>query len=557
MTHLGFLVPRIGLLPDFSWGYDPLNELRWICNAIQHGQDSSLLGLKSSFTSLYTHIVVPMHPTLEIDRQLSLKHHQLGFVVTDRLDWILKTRTFQALDRHVALPYDWAGASMGENRESTLQFGRFARFLIGKSPRDVDRAIRFIVRDAAQNVPYYRNAFAQAKIDPKDVRGVSDLVRLPIATKGALLTAAEGGWMRQGVNWSRCFRTSTSGTTGMILTIRMTRPEMYFRRISLVLAMTKGIRLRLPLKIIDVGAPPVKRQGDLAQRLNLVRVIFVPIEESLSSQIQVLQGTKVAIVQGQPSLLKLLAEELQQRGVTDISCDQVTTTGEVLHQPVRELLERTFSAKVRDLYNCDEVGNMAWECPDHSGVMHVNTDTCCFEIVDQQGSRSEAGCEGRVLVTSLYNLAMPFIRYATGDRAEMCPPQRDRCSCGYRGSSIRLIGGRDEDYLILADGRWVSPRIPFRMVWDQLPVTAFENRVHEIVRSFQLIQETYDRFTLRVSPGPHYEPTVWDGLEAKLQTLHKNVKLSVELDESLSISCGLGKFSAVVSRVPRSSTPSE
>ena len=443
---------------------------------------------------------------------------------------------------------------VGGNRALVSQFARLARFKIGKSPRDVDQAIRFIVRDATQHVPYYRHAFAQADISPGDIRGSSDLVTLPITTKETLLTTIEGGWMRKGVDWSRCFRTSTSGTTGMVLTIRMTRPEMYFRRISLVLAMSKNVRYRLPMKLVDVGAPPVKKQQDLAQRLGLIRVAYVPLQENVSNQICLLQRMRPTILEGRPSLLQLLATEMQQRGVTGVSCGLVATTGEVLHEPVRELLERTFSAKVRDHYNCDELGNMAWECPDRPGVMHVNTDTSVIEIVDEKGLRVQEGCEGRVIVTSLYNRAMPFIRYAIGDRAEIYAPHRSRCSCGHRGPSIRLVGGRDEDYLIFADGKRVSPRIPYRMVWDQLPVADFENRVHEFVRSFQLVQETYDRFTLRVAPGPKYEPKVWDKLETTLRTLHKDIKLSVQLDESLNLSCGSGKFSGVKSRVPRHPT---
>ena len=434
-------------------------------------------------------------------------------------------------------------------------FARLTRFKTHKSPRDIDRAIQFMVQDAHRHVPYYRHAFSREGISPGAIRGCADLAFLPITTKEALLTSAEGGWLREGTDLSRCFRTSTSGTTGMVLTVRMTRPEMYYRRISLLLAMGKSLPLRLPLTLVDVGAPPVKRQADLAQRLGLVRVAYVPLESSPADQIRVLRQLHPTILEGRPSLLKLLADEIQRRNIADISCDLIATTGEVLHHPVRELLQQAFSAKVRDYYNCDEVGNLAWECPENPGTMHVNTDTCVLEVVDEEGALVEPGCEGRVLVTSLYNRTMPFIRYAIGDRAVLQPPERDRCSCGHRGPSMRLLGGRDEDYLVFPGGKQVSPRIPYRMVWDQLPVADCENRVHDVVRSFQLVQETHDRFVLRVAPGPKYEPGVWDGLEEKLRSLHPNLRLSVRLEESLNLAAGAGKFSSVVSHVGRPSAP--
>lgn len=184
--------------------------------------------------------------------------------------------------------------------------------------------------------------------------------------------------------------------------------------------------------------------------------------------------------------------------------------------------------------------------------MHVNTDVSVLEIVDEAGRPVDPGDEGRLVVTSLYNRTMPFIRYELGDRAVLRPRDAGGCRCGHQGPSLSLIGGRDEDYLILPDGSRISPRLPFRIVWDQLPVLGNENRVHEIVRSFQLVQESPDRLILRVVPGTHYDPRIWRDLEAAFRTVHRDLSVSVRLEEAIDLGDGTGKFSGVVSRAARS-----
>lgn len=437
-------------------------------------------------------------------------------------------------------------------------FGRISRFRLGKTPRDVDRAIRYLVRDAATHVPFYRSIYTAAGIASRTVRGVDDLPRLPIATKEALLSATDGGWLRRGTDPQRCFKSSTSGTTGMILTAHLSRSEMYYRRMTLVLAIGKNVRLRFPLTIANVGAPPMKATSDLAQRLGFVRIVHISSRVSAADQLEQLRKLRPAILEGRPTLLQQLAEEALRFGELPTLCDVIVTTGEVLHGPVRELLERAFGTAVRDYYSCDEVGNLAWECPDDSSVMHVNSDVCVLEVVDEMGAPIGAGRDGRVLVTSLYNRTMPFIRYEIGDRGWIHPEAVRRCSCGHLGTSMSLLGGRDEDYLVLPDGTRISPRIAFRIVWDQLPILGNENTIHRLVRSFQLVQETPHEFVLRVDPGPHYNARMWDNLQSSLAYLHPGLVVTVRLEKGLELRNGAGKFSAVVSRVQSNgSDPSE
>lgn len=115
-----------------------------------------------------------------------------------------------------------------------------------------------------------------------------------------------------------------------------------------------------------------------------------------------------------------------------------------------------FGCRLAEICNCEEVGNVAWECPRTAGVMHVNSDACVLEIVDEDGRPARSGEGGRVIVTNLFNRTMPFIRYELGDRAALLPSKR--CECGYDGPSMTLVAGRSGDFIRPPSGRRVSLR---------------------------------------------------------------------------------------------------
>ena len=67
---------------------------------------------------------------------------------------------------------------------------------------------------------------------------------------------------------------------------------------------------------------------------------------------------------------------------------------------------------------------------------------------------------GKILATSLYNYALPFIRYDTGDLGIISP---SKCSCGRKTPLIKKIIGRTTDFLKLNDVAIGSPVLTILM----------------------------------------------------------------------------------------------
>jgi phenylacetate-CoA ligase len=179
---------------------------------------------------------------------------------------------------------------------------------------------------------------------------------------------------------------------------------------------------------------------------------------------------------------------------------------ELLFPNVRALMEDVFHCRVVDYYNCEEVGNLAWECPANPGLMHPNTATGWIEIVDQQGNPAPIGSEGHVIVTNLYNYSMPFIRYAMGDRGTMMKP--GLCSCGCNGPVMRLTEGRNENFIVLPDSREITPRLMYEVVNSAFPHETPGWSMIDAIRTFQIIQEETDLIVVKVVPGPAYSESL-------------------------------------------------
>lgn len=120
------------------------------------------------------------------------------------------------------------------------------------------------------------------------------------------------------------------------------------------------------------------------------------------------------------------------------------------------------------------------------------------EVVDEQGNPVKKGV-GRLVSTSLWNMAQPFIRYDTQDFVEV---DDTPCECGREHLKIVRILGRDNDVLVMPSGR--------RFIVHNFTVF-FQTDIPELKRSidqFQVVKQKSGCVVFRLVVNENYDTEV-------------------------------------------------
>ena len=418
------------------------------------------------------------------------------------------------------------------------------RFLPNKSRFGIDRALRIVVRSAERHVVTYRRLLEHSGVSTDSIRGVADLPRLPVLSKVAVFRDAPlEESIHDRASISKCVRAGTSGSTGLPVNIYMSRAEAWFRSIQLAAAWRRLARFPPVFRVADVGSWVANDAGGEVVRRGSVSVLRVSIGLPLARQADLVRRHRPHVISGYPTALGLLAEHFAE--ASKISVPLVATRGEVLHSSIRTLIETGFSGHVADFYNCEEVGNVASECPAIPRILHINTDVCVVETVDEHGLPTPAGVEGRILLTNLFNCTMPFIRYDIRDRGTVLPHSGEPCACGSRRPAMQILGGRDDDYVYLPDGRRVSPRLVATAVNRSFGELTRQGGFDRFFRRFQIIQDERAHLTIRVIPEAGVRVDLSSVIDAGLRRLHSELRSTVVLVDELPLEPS-GKFKKVI-----------
>ncbi len=425
---------------------------------------------------------------------------------------------------------------------------RLMRFKIGKSYRDTDSLLRHIVGSAYARVPFYRRVWDAAGVSVSRFRGAEDLPKLPIISKDSLLSRGLDDRLSASVNPEHTVRRGTSGTSGAPIEVHMTRPEFRFRQLILFLALQSDAGWALPLDIVEAGAwiPPTRSGSVVRHRGLLTTVTYISRKSPLEEQAHMLARTTPTVLTGSPSSLQIIASELVRLRIVAPRPRITAVRGEVLRPDVRDLLQDVFGGRVVDYYNAQEIGHIARQCPECCDVMHVNHDSCVVEVVDDKGRPVSPGEEGNVVVTSLYNTSMPFVRYWLADRAVLLGSERTCCRCGRRTQTIAPPLGRDDDLVILPDLQQVAPEALTDLVMAAGRGVGIESHFTRGMQ-FQIIQESLTHVTVRIAAREPCSEAFRTQLAQSVRALHPELECDVE--EVPEIDLGeAGKLKRVLSR---------
>lgn len=128
----------------------------------------------------------------------------------------------------------------------------------------------------------------------------------------------------------------------------------------------------------------------------------------------------------------------------------IELNGEMISQIDEKKLKDFFKIPVANMYGCNEVNAIGYECP--FGNMHVLTTNVVLQLTDAM--KDEKGFSGNAIVSSIHNNAFPILGYNLGDKIHL--NIKDKCSCGNSSPIIDQIFGRQNDSICLKNGKKID-----------------------------------------------------------------------------------------------------
>ena len=206
--------------------------------------------------------------------------------------------------------------------------------------------------------------------------------------------------------------------------------------------------------------------------------------DTLVSSIKKIREKKSII--GYPSFLLELCNHLEIKKVSaeDLGISSIITISESLEKSERNRISSSFNAPVYERYSNEENGILAQQTAESGDDYVVNWGSYFIEILELDSDKHvESGNLGRVVVTDLFNFAMPMIRYDTGDLAVYK-------KIGKNLPVLTKIHGRRMDMIYDSKGEIVSPFIFYR-------VLDFSK-----TKQFQFIQEGKKEYLFKLNGEP-------------------------------------------------------
>lgn len=402
--------------------------------------------------------------------------------------------------------------------------------------------LRAITSHAYETSDFYRRHFDSAGFNPAQIQSLEDLSKIPYLSKDDVRENLETGLISNKVDRSKILRITTSGSTGRPFTIFADRDQLEVRFAATLRALEwTGWRFgdrqaRLWHQTLGMSRSQVFRE-----RLDafLLKRLFIPAFEispqSIEAFVAKIAQHRPVLVDGYAESLNFLATYIRMGREPGFSPIAIMSSAQALPANTRRIIEEGFKTKVFDKYGSREFSGIAYECQAHDG--HHVVDECYLVELLVDGRPARSGEVGEVVITDLYNLATPMIRYRIGDLA-VAVDNSLVCGCGRSHKRIGDIEGRTQAIVHCADGTW-------------LPGTFFAHffKDHEdTIRFFQIEQRRKGAFELLIVQNDGFEIDQMNKILHDLREYVHDTEITVKYVAEIPL-VRTGKRSPVVSHV--------
>jgi len=396
-----------------------------------------------------------------------------------------------------------------------------------------DKMLRWTVRHAYRNNPFYRRKLDEAKVSPDDVKSVDDLVKLPFTTKDELRSLYPYGTLA--VPRSEVLEVhATSGTTGVPTLGFYTKNDIeVWAEVSARSLAMSGLTKEDVFQITPSFGMFTGGFGFYygARRIG---AMIVPTGAGFSRrQIQYMLDFGTTMVCAVVSYILRLTETALEMGV-DPARDTLVRKGvfgsEMWTSEMKKWVAEKWNMDVYDIYGFTELcgPGVANDCFLHDGL-HLWEDHFLVEVIDPKTGEPVGPEEkGELVFTTLTKEAAPLLRYRCRDISYIYDARS--CDCGRTHLRLGYIRGRVDDMI----------KVSGVAVWPSA-VEAVLLRHRELGPEYQIIiwrEKGLDKMKVVAELAHELKGDEAEALRNKLESeLHETLLTSVqvELAEPLSL----------------------
>jgi len=395
------------------------------------------------------------------------------------------------------------------------------------------RKFRQVFEYAREHSKFYKDLYTKHGVMDLKIEKWEDIDKVPVITKAMLREYSTSDIMTCEIHKNINIH-STSGSTGEPFKIAYTKYEDYTSHV------------RLTREIMKHGYTPFKKMALLSRyepghnfeveddigliskiqkKINIFPKKVISIFEPIESVIKQLEEYKPFIIWSTPSYIHLLALELKRQN-KDLKVPLCFLMAETISPEQMKLFRERVCKNVIDAYGCMESPSMGYSI-NTTDCKNLVVSTTLVEVINQRKVNDKE--VGDIIVTSLINKTMPFIRYELGDYVGIIDDE------SFPTKKIGKVYGRFEDILSLDDNKTLSFHQTYQMFHD----------FHE-VEQYKFIQLLNDDIVLQLKTkkGTDQEDVKKKALSIWNKYFPKSILL-IEFVEEFEISKKTGKFKVI------------
>jgi phenylacetate-coenzyme A ligase PaaK-like adenylate-forming protein len=369
-------------------------------------------------------------------------------------------------------------------RDNTHKHYKEIKFVLENFNSSASLAIRKkylneLLQHAFITVPFY-----------KKYKNLHSLSSFPVITKSMIQNNYDTFRSELYKN-KKCYKVATSGSTGTPFAVYQEKNKR-IRNIAdtIYFAERAGFKLGTKLIYIKIWVPHNKKNRLLAWMQNVQMQDVRALKENLPLLLSKLNKSKAEKgIVAHASALETISNYLDEVKMPPFDCNinSIIAISEQLNTYTKENIEKHFRKIVVSRYSNIENGIIAQQNVNSGEEFEINWASYFVEILKfNTDEPTDKGELGRIVVTDLFNYAMPIIRYDTGDIGSIIKNDK--------GVPVfNCVEGRKLDMVFSTDGKWVP----------SLLIGGLMKKYSNVIQ-FQFIQEEEKSYVFKLNVNGNF-----------------------------------------------------